>query len=62
MKFYKHLDQKQRDELLREVDRNGNIPFRGFYADMYLSGRGFKAQELLIRKFIACLLWYARLT
>lgn len=27
MEFHKHLDQKQRNELLREVDRNGNIPF-----------------------------------
>ena len=27
MEFHKHLDKKQRDELLRDVDRNGNIPF-----------------------------------
>ncbi len=27
MEFHKHLDRKQRDELLRDVDRNGNIPF-----------------------------------
>ena len=27
MEFHKHLDQKQRNELLRDVDRNGNIPF-----------------------------------
>ncbi len=27
MEFHKMLDQKQRSELLRDVDRNGNIPF-----------------------------------
>ncbi len=27
MEFHKMLDKKQRDELLRDVDRNGNIPF-----------------------------------
>lgn len=27
MEFHKHLDKKQRNDLLRDVDRNGNIPF-----------------------------------
>ena len=27
MEFHKWLDQKQRNELIRDIDRNGNIPF-----------------------------------